>query len=233
MQITSESQDPTTVSEDINEEPRHAPAAHPTKKHAHDDTKDSAKLRAKVMGDQKRLKALLHQKQRQAEKQSATRRKEFANTLLTAFLPPGSKNDSTENLVYPSYPGTSIALNTVYVSAAEMINKSRGLVAEYDRLETMTAELGQENKESIIETWEKDVEDCRRVLDLGDRYATRQVKRMLNVYTATGDTEMKDGEEGEKDSAESYALINTLRYTERGVKRIAKGLPMECLDGEI
>ena len=93
----------------------------------------------------------------------------------------------------------------------------------------MIAQLREEQPDTIADTWKQDIEDTDKQLKKGARVALRNVKKVLGADV--DDTRMTD-EDGDVDmeGAEkvelSYELHKSLRYTERGVKRMVKGLPL-------
>jgi hypothetical protein len=97
----------------------------------------------------------------------------------------------------------------------------------------MIANLRDEQSDPIADIWKQDVEDTDRQLKMGARVALRNVKKVLGADVEgdelrgtdeDGDVDM----EGEGKKAElNYELQKSLRYAERGVKRMVKGLPMD------
>ena len=94
----------------------------------------------------------------------------------------------------------------------------------------MIAQLRDEHAETIADTWKRDVEATDRQLRMGSRVATRNVKRILGADIEDGEQEScaQDGDVnmgGVKPVELSFELQKSLRYAERGVKRMVKGLP--------
>jgi hypothetical protein len=205
--------------------------------------KETQQLRAKIAGDQRTLRALLQQRLRHAyvsphslqikwdkaklittfeySKNERTRRgDDIANIISSAFVAP------TSNPNCPSYPGTAIAINPIFASATEMITTSHVLVREYDNIEEMVAKAAEDDRKPITDTWQQDVEEMKRLLDLGYRKALRDVKKVLGVNGAEEMTERDKDDGGRLTKMEpNHGLSDTLRYAERGVKRMVKGLP--------
>lgn len=98
---------------------------------------------------------------------------------------------------------------------------------EYNTFETMIAEMAGEDKNPITETWTRDMEETERLLKLGHRTALRNVKQVLGAEDGEGeDGDMEEAED--KNHAElNYELLKSLRYAERGVKRMVKGIPKD------
>jgi hypothetical protein len=97
----------------------------------------------------------------------------------------------------------------------------------------MIANLRDEQSDPIADTWKQDVEETDRQLKMGARVALRNVKKVLGADVegdGLGRTD-EDGDvdmEGEGEKVElNYELQKSLRYAERGVKRMVKGLPMD------
>jgi hypothetical protein len=107
-----------------------------------------------------------------------------------------------------------------------MITTSHGLVREYDNIEEMVAKAAEDDRKLITDTWQQDVEEMKRLLDLGHRKALRDVKKVLGVNGAEEMTERDKDDSGRLTKMEpNHGLSDTLRYAERGVKRMVKGLP--------
>jgi hypothetical protein len=97
----------------------------------------------------------------------------------------------------------------------------------------MIANLRDEQPDPIADTWKQNVEETDRQLKTGARVALRNVKKVLGadvdndglgVMDEDGDVDM----EGEGKKVElNYELQKSLRYAERGIKRMVKGLPMD------
>ena len=93
----------------------------------------------------------------------------------------------------------------------------------------MIAKLREEQPDTIADTWKQDIEDTDKQLKKGARVALRNVKKVLGadvehslMTDEDGDVDMEGGEKVEL----NYELQKSLRYAERGVKRMVKGLPM-------
>jgi hypothetical protein len=107
----------------------------------------------------------------------------------------------------------------------------KSLVSEYNAFEDMIAGMAEDNQSQVTKTWAQDVAETERQLRLGHKVALRNVKKLLGASNGERETEAADDEErengGMKGAELNYELLKTLRYTERGVKRIVKGLPRE------
>jgi len=131
----------------------------------------------------------------------------------------------------PTYTGTSIAENAAYTPVAGVLAASENLIKEYERLDKMSKDMQQEDAKPVAETWNQELAEAERQLKMGARVALRNVKKVLGADTeedergvteGDGDEEMQDAEGGQE---LNYELQKSLRYAERGVKRMVKGLP--------
>lgn len=93
----------------------------------------------------------------------------------------------------------------------------------------MIAKLREERPDTIADTWKQDIEDTDKQLKKGARVALRNVKKVLGadvedsaMMDEDDDVDMEGGEKVQL----NYELQKSLRYAERGVKRMVKGLPM-------
>ena len=131
----------------------------------------------------------------------------------------------------PTYTGTRIAENAAYTPVAGVLAASENLIKEYERLDKMSKDMQQEDAKPVAETWNQELAEAERQLKMGARVALRNVKKVLGADTeedergvteGDGDEEMQDAEGGQE---LNYELQKSLRYAERGVKRMVKGLP--------
>ncbi|KAI4658167.1 uncharacterized protein J4E79_007149 [Alternaria viburni] len=189
-----------------------------------DDTQ-MQEFRATINADQKKYNALLAQRKLQAEKEQERRREELTSTVFEALQTPNRPAKGKPE----TFAGTQIAGNAVYTSVTSVLRASEALVNEYQRLDGMIAKLREEQPDTIADTWKQDIEDTDKQLKKGARVALRNVKKVLgadvedSVMTdEDGDVDMERGEKVEL----NYELQKSLRYAERGVKRMVKGLPM-------
>lgn len=93
----------------------------------------------------------------------------------------------------------------------------------------MIAKLREEQPDTIADTWKQDIEDTDKQLKKGARVAVRNVKKMLGGNAENPVMTDEDGDvdmEGDAKVGLNYELQRSLRYAERGVKRMVKGLPM-------
>ncbi|KAJ4360607.1 uncharacterized protein N0V89_001173 [Didymosphaeria variabile] len=194
------------------------------------DEKEIQQFRKKVADDRRTMNALLQQRLQRAEKANACRQNEMS-ALITEALTKPNKSTSHESMTFAN---TKIAGNVIYHSVGKVDAACRSMLSEYDALEAIIDRLAGDNKNEVLEKWMKDVEETERLLRLGHKTAVRHVKRVLGAETKGDDTEgegtlFDDTEGGEKGIGVhkelSLELLEGLRYAERGVKRMVKGLP--------
>jgi hypothetical protein len=95
----------------------------------------------------------------------------------------------------------------------------------------MIEDMAGDNTNQVTETWAQDVAETEKQLRLGHKVALRNVRKVLganNCVDGTGAPEDQEVDGREMMAGElNYELLKTLRYAERGVKRMVKGLPKE------
>lgn len=162
-----------------------------------------------------------------SEEETTRRRNEITSTILNALKTP-NRPVQGETL---TFTGTKIAENAAYIPVANILATSESLIKEYDRLDTMITDMRGEEAELAAETWQQEIHEAERQLKMGARVALRNVKKVLGVdmenegkgaTDGDGDEEMEDVDAGK---GLNYELQRSLRYAERGVKRMVKGLP--------
>lgn len=125
------------------------------------------------------------------------------------------------------FAGTEVAKSEIYASTTEMLTTSENLIKEYKRLDSMIEDLHDEQAEPIAAIWKQNIEATEEKLRTGARVALRDVKMVLGADVGSDEdvdvTMEHDGDGGEKEL--NYELQRSLRYAERGIKRMAKGLP--------
>lgn len=130
-----------------------------------------------------------------------------------------------------TFPNTTIGVNRVFESASKVNTACKSLVSEYNTFEAMIVEMAGDNKNQITETWAQDVTETERQLRLGHKVALRNVKKVLGASDGENGTGAADEEKLENDGMMAgelnYELVKSLRYAERGVKRMVKGLPKD------
>ena len=131
-----------------------------------------------------------------------------------------------------TFVGTHIAGNAVFTSANTILSASEALVNEYQRLDGMIAKLREEQPAALVDTWKQDVEHTDQQLKKGARVALRNVKKVLGAdvedcVMAEADEDRDMNVEGGEEVELNFELQKSLRYAERGVKRMVKGLPVD------
>ncbi len=160
-----------------------------------------------------------------SKKEEQRRGEELASTILEALQTPNRPAQSER----ATFLATQIAGNAVYTSVDSVLSASERLINEYRRLDGMIAKLREEQPDTIADTWKQDIEDTDKQLKKGARVAVRNVKKMLGGNAENPVMTDEDGDvdmEGDAKVGLNYELQRSLRYAERGVKRMVKGLPM-------
>ncbi|OAL52276.1 hypothetical protein IQ07DRAFT_585485 [Pyrenochaeta sp. DS3sAY3a] len=179
--------------------------------------------------DKKRLRGMIEQREYQCESEATQRRKQLSSTIQRA-LSTTNLPQSNQKLVYEH---TKIAGNAVYALISDVVDASHGVINEYQRLENLITDLRNENAKPVAETWKQDIAEVEERLKLGARVAVRNVKKVLGA--AIEDTGGDEGDQGEdldggiglQDRELDYGLQTSLKYAERGVKRMVKGIPVD------
>jgi Skp family chaperone for outer membrane proteins len=165
-----------------------------------------------------------------SEEQAMRRRNEITATILDALQTPNRPVQSETTRT--TFVGTAIADNAAYISVANVLAASDGLSKEYERLNSTIKDIGEEYTEPVAEMWQQELRDTEQQLQMGARVALRNVRKVLGADVDMGKGADEDGEEQEQNDGDAehelnYELQRSLRYVERGVKRMVKGLPNE------
>lgn len=166
------------------------------------------------------------------EEEETRRRNEIATKITEALKTPNQPIQG----VTATFAGSKIASNAVYASVVDVLTASEGLVTEYQRLDKIIEDLRNERTESVADIWRQDIEMTKEQLKMGARVALRNVKKVLGADVETEEPAMTDEDRGEgmegvvheeeeEEEELNYELQKSLRYAERGVKRMVKGLP--------
>lgn len=130
----------------------------------------------------------------------------------------------------PTLAGTNIASNTVHTAVTNILNASEDLANEYRRLDGIISDFREEQTHPIAETWKQDLEEADKQLRLGARVAMRNMRKLLGAEDGSTPEPMhEDGDvnlEGDEVQL-NYEFLKSLKYAERGVKRMTKGLPLD------
>lgn len=131
-----------------------------------------------------------------------------------------------------AYEPTAIATNAIYALLSDILDTSDGLITEYQSLDNLITSLRNENAEPVAATWKQNIENTEEQLKLGARVAIRNVKKVLGAEVE----DEVDGLSDEKDTVcaiglqegeLNYQLHTSLKYAERGFKRMVKGIPAD------
>ncbi|KAF2001842.1 hypothetical protein P154DRAFT_574520 [Amniculicola lignicola CBS 123094] len=197
------------------------------------DDKDMKQFRDKVDRDQSSLKKSLQEKLLQAEKERERRQNEIASIISSALLP---RADAPQKGPKDSFMGTLIAQNPQLPPAAEALKTCGALVVRFAETENMIAGLQLKGGDkSSMQEWKNDLDETEGKLTLGYRVAMRKTMKVLGAEEVDGQSGKNSKEDAEVEDAMkgvelNYDLQNGLRYMERGVKRMVKGLPVDEME---
>jgi hypothetical protein len=156
-----------------------------------------------------------------SEEAETRRRNEIAATILNALKTPNRPIQGDVS----TFTGTRIADNAAYVPVANVLTASEALLDEYERLDKMIVDMRDEEAEPVVETWQQELQEAEQKLQMGARVALRNVKKVLGADAGHKHSDEEMHNEGEEKQELNYELQKSLRYAERGVKRMVKGLP--------
>ena len=118
-----------------------------------------------------------------------------------------------------------------------MIELSRSLVSEYETISTEVRPVLPEQDRSIIIDWQNHFDNTVRLLGIGHKLALRDVGKVLDLNEGNKNENVENTEDDDESgvasafpwvkASRSVGLMSTLQYAERGVKRMAKGLPLD------
>ena len=168
------------------------------------------------------------------EEEETRRRNEIASKIEQALKTPNRpiQGDTT------TFAGTKIAGNAVYAFVTAVLTASERLITEYQRLDNTIKDLCTERTDSIADTWKQDIHKTEEQLKMGARVALRNVKKVLGAHVENEEPAISNEDGGgemegvvcEDEKELNYELRRSLRYAGRGVKRMAKGLPIDEVD---
>ncbi|KAH9864030.1 hypothetical protein J1614_009963 [Plenodomus biglobosus] len=151
---------------------------------------------------------------------SKERRDKITSIIYNALSPPSQLTNREKTTI----SGTKIANNTTYTSIMDVLSQSEGLIKEYERLDGMIADLRSRQTVSVAVTWKHEIRETEEQLRKGARVAVRSVKKVLGADVGSDEeAEIQPGDEEDL----NHELRGSLRYAERGIKRMAKALPHE------
>lgn len=166
---------------------------------------------------------------------------DVAARIAKAFKKP--RADSGGKKPNVSHTGNSATAATVPTShpdfeyASRVIELSRGLVSEYETISTKVRPVLPEEDQSIIVDWQSHFDNTVRLLGIGHKLALRDVGKVLDLNEGNENENVENTEDEDESrvasafpwvkTSRSVGLMSTLQYAERGVKRMAKGLPLD------
>lgn len=172
-----------------------------------------------------------------SERSQIHRREVVVKTILHTLDQPPSKETTNPTRARDNRT-TNLAVSThpTYASAMEIVHASRNLLKDYEDMSQKLSASSPKEEQQIADEWQKNVDHTSRILQIGYKKALKDVESIIGIgHTETEgdkDTEMTDQQDdGEVEDGElmkrqcDTGLEKTLRYAERGVKRLAKGLP--------
>ncbi|KAK7182726.1 hypothetical protein PSPO01_11307 [Paraphaeosphaeria sporulosa] len=192
------------------------------------DEKEVHQVRKKVAEDRRALNTLLQRRLEQAERRDVHRQSEMSAVIAKALTKP-NKTTSREPMTFET---TRIACNSIYHSALRVDAARRSMLFEYAGLEATIAKMGGDHMNTVTEKWVQDIGREDRLLRLGHKTAVKRVKKVLGAKAQGQETlvEETEGEEkgiGVQDEL-NMELLQGLKYAERGIKRMVKGVPKDC-----
>jgi hypothetical protein len=104
------------------------------------------------------------------------------------------------------------------------------LIVQYVRLDKTIADMRGEQAVPLAETIHGDLQEADRTLRMAARVAVRKVRKVLGIETGEADDDEDEDMEGDtliEETEMEHELQRSLRYAERGVRRMVKGLPDE------
>lgn len=158
-----------------------------------------------------------------ASKTDEVRRHKELLTLIVETLSRPTKPIKHEP---SSFAKTRVAGNSIFSSAIKVNTACCNMLSQYYQLEARIDELGPDKNASITEKWMQDIEETERLLRVGHKAAGRNTKKAVGMELhgfEAAETERQDGIGVLKKL--NTELREGLRYTERGVKRMVKGIP--------
>ncbi|OCL04739.1 hypothetical protein AOQ84DRAFT_415553, partial [Glonium stellatum] len=196
-------------------------------------------FRNRVEGNQRELEKLLEQKEDDIAHSGIQHQHDISVRIAKAFrkLPADSKGKKSTGIHTKYSTAAAVPISHPnFDQASRVVELSRDLLSEYETISTNVRRANPEQDQSITIDWENHFDDTIRLLSTGHRLALRDIGKVLdsskrNTNEQGGNAEDEDENE-EVSSAfqwsrtnRSSGLTSTLQYAERGVRRIAKGLP--------
>ncbi|KAF2812290.1 uncharacterized protein BDZ99DRAFT_518148 [Mytilinidion resinicola] len=200
---------------------------------------DAASFKRKVSSDQKALEALLNKQLSDALANEQTHRADIAAQIANIFQEAAAAQSVTNPPKGLAGAGffTNLAgagFFTNLTTAALLVQRSHEMLRDYDAMAMRIEDAVPEADRALPEVWRGEEARVRRVLEVGYRVAVKKVEGALGVERDEDEEEM-DGdawkvvrENFQRVQAQKVLdVAGTVRYAERGVMRMAKGLPWE------
>ena len=153
--------------------------------------------------------------------EQAHRRKEMFALIFEALGKPTNpvKNEPS------TFGSTKIVGNPIFSFGIKVNTACCNMLSQYYDLESTIEELVPVDNATITDKWMQDIEETERLLRVGYKTAARNAQKALGMETDGCETA-----EGEDNGIGVLTNVNMelregLRYTERGVKRMVKGIP--------
>ena len=169
------------------------------------------------------------------EEADRRRRNAIANAISNTLLK--SNTTGTSQLRNRDTASLELTSDLAFASAMEMVHNSKDLIKEYEETSELFASAGSHQERLIAEAWQSDVDRTARILQIGRKQASKNLEKVLGVervetHAAKGQTGRLEGEDDVEDGGLpvrecDLGLQTTLKYAERGIKRLTKGLPDE------
>lgn len=166
---------------------------------------------------------------------------DVAAKIAKAFKkPPVDSRGKKSNGSHTRNSATAATISTLHPDfeyASRVIELSRSLVSEYETISTKVRPVLPEQDQSIIIDWQNHFDNTMRLLGIGHKLALRDVGKVLDLNKGNENEKVENTEDDDESgvanvfpwvkASRSVGLMSTIKYAERGVKRMAKGLPLD------
>ncbi|KAF2493511.1 hypothetical protein BU16DRAFT_563665 [Lophium mytilinum] len=199
-----------------------------------------ASFKRKIESDRKDLEALLKTRMADALAKEEKHRNDITAQVLKIFQEASKAQSDTDKpkshaAAAGGKPAADFFANLR--SAAVIVQRSHDMLSDYDDMALRIENAVPEADKALPETLRGEEARTKRVLGIGYKIAMKKMEAALSME---GDAEGDDEEEMDGDAwkvvkenfQKVYAqkvpdVAGTVRYAERGVMRMAKGLPWE------
>lgn len=137
-----------------------------------------------------------------------------------------TKSNKASKRKTTTFPGTKIADNAIYTLARKVNTARKSMLSEHYRLDASIERMGGDNKSMIREKRKQLIEKAEKLIRLGHKIAVRNVKKAVDTGMDDDEKEECEGGIGAQ-KAPNLELRDGLRYAERGIRRMVKGLPKD------